>query len=554
MRHHHAARLSFSLLTVSLAALSGCRSASPDAGLYDLSDFHRTIDTDSAESQKWFDRGLAYTFGFNHGEAIHCYEQAALADPDAAMAHWGIAYAFGPHINNPAMDENASRRAWESLQAAIAAPDKTELEADLIHALSSRYAWPPPADRVPLDRAYADAMRTVYNKHGADPDVAALFAESLMILRPWALWSPDGVPAPETPEIMRVLETALADHPYHPALCHFYIHTMEASPQVAKALPYADNLRDNFPSAGHLVHMPSHIDIRLGRYHEAIVANEKAIIADDNFAAKRGAMNFYTLYRVHAYHFLVYAAMFDGQYEPAIEHARRAIAMIPPQLLIDYRDFLDAFVPMPLHVLIRFGKWDEVLAEPRPQGDLPAALATWHYARGVAFAATGRVAEAEVEQALFREARKRVPETSMLFQNSSDAILGVAELMLEGEIEYRKGNHAQAFATLRRAVEADIALNYDEPWGWMQPASHALGALLLEQGGAANLAEAQAVYEADLKRHPNNLWSLHGLAEAYRRNGREADARRLEREYRLASARADVPVAASCYCRTSTMN
>lgn len=546
----HAALLSLSLLSAALL-VSGCQSAR-STGLYELSDFHRTIDTESGDAQLWFDRGLTYTFGFNHQEAIHCYEQAAAADPDAAMAHWGVAYALGPHINNPAMDENASRRAWEALQRAKAAPNKSPLEADLITALESRYEWPAPADRSHLDRAYAEAMRVVYDRHGEDPDIAALYAESLMILRPWALWTPAGDMAPETPEIMGVLERALARDPYHPALCHFYIHTMEASPTPEKALPYADNLRDNFPSAGHLVHMPSHIDIRLGRYHEAIVANEKAIIADDNFAEQRGAMNFYTLYRVHAYHFLVYAAMFDGQYDAAITHARRAIAMIPPQLLVDMRDFLDPFVPMPLHVLIRFGKWDEVLAEPRPEGDLPAALATWHYARGVAYAATDRVEEAEREQELFRAARERVPSTSMLFQNSADSILGVAELMLEGEIEYRKGNHDEAFATLRKAVDADIALNYDEPWGWMQPASHALGALLLEQGGQKNIREAAAVYEADLKRHPNNLWALHGLSEAYRRSDRLADAQRLERDYKLASVRADVPVAASCYCRTET--
>lgn len=546
----HAALLSLSVLTVAGMFVGGCQS-SRNTGLYELSDFHRTIDTESADAQLWFDRGLAYTFGFNHGEAIHCYEQAAAADPDAAMAHWGVAYALGPHINNPGMDEDASRRAWEALQRAKAAPHKSPLEADLIAALEARYAWPAPADRFPLDQAYARAMRPVYERYGSDPDIAALYAESLMILRPWAFWTPSGDMAPETPEIMGVLERALAEHPYHPALCHFYIHTMEASPTPEKALPFADNLRDNFPSAGHLVHMPSHIDIRLGRYQDAIVANEKAIVADDNFARRRGGMNFYTLYRVHAYHFLVYAAMFDGQYDAAITHARRAIAMIPPQMLIDYRDFLDAFVPMPLHVMVRFGKWDDILAEPRPEGDLPAALALWHYARGVAYAATGRVEEAEHEQELFREARKRVPESSMLFQNSSDSILGVAELMLEGEIEYRKGNHAQAFATLRQAVDADIALNYDEPWGWMQPAAHALGALLLEQGGEKNIHEAIALYEADLERHPNNLWALHGLSEAYRRSDRLADARRLERDYQLASERADVPVGSSCYCRTT---
>ena len=392
-------------------------------------------------------------------------------------------------------------------------------------------------------------MRRVYQAHPDEALVAVLFAESLMNLQPWKHWSPDGEPAANTPEIVAVLESALDRWPDHPGLCHLYIHTMEASPTPEKALPAANRLRNAMPGAGHLVHMPSHIDVLLGHYDDVIVANQKAILADTEFLQREGAHNFYTLYRIHNYHFLVYGAMFDGQSDLALRTARELPRQVPEDMLRTQTDFLDAFIPTPLHVLVRFGRWEEILAEPEPADYLPVTRSIWHYARALAYAATGRVEEAEAEQRAFQAARATVPETSMLFQNTSLDILGVAEAMIAGEVAYRRGDFETPFEHLREAVRRDDALNYDEPWGWMQPARHALGALLLEQGG---LVEAEAVFHADLKRHPNNPWALHGLAESLERQGKASEASASRAQFDMASIRTDVHINRSCYCRVGT--
>ncbi|HMO86593.1 MAG TPA: tetratricopeptide repeat protein, partial [Lacipirellulaceae bacterium] len=331
-----------------------------------------------------------------------------------------------------------------------------------------------------------------------------------------------------------------------PMLCPLYIHAVEASPHPEKALPAANRLRNLMPGVGHLVHMPSHIDVLMGDYNEVIAANQRGIDADKVFLAREGPYNLYTLYRIHNYHFLVYGAMFDGRSELALSAAREIAQQVPEEMLREQVDFIDAFIPTPLHVLVRFGRWDEILQEPEPPNYLPMSCSIWHYARGLAYAATGRVAEAEAEQARFAAVSIQVPETSFLFQNSSRSILGVAEAMLAGEIAYRRGEFAAAFAQLEEAVRRDDALNYDEPWGWMQPARHALGALLLEQGRAA---EAEAVYRADLQRHPNNPWALHGLAESLVRQGQAAEARLVQGQFDAAMDDADVPIDRSCFCR-----
>lgn len=551
------------VLVAAALGFTGCQSAthgndwsesatipSVDEYYLDCGDFHRTVTTSHPDAQAWFDRGLYLSYGFNHDEAVRCFERAAVTDPNCAMAYWGIAYAKGPNINNTEMEEAASKAAYDAIQRAIGlSATATAVERDLIHALSKRYAMPAPANRRALDEDYADAMRIVHRMHKTDSDVSALFAESMMVLRPWNHWSPEGEPAPETPEIVKTIESGLAREPNHPGLCHFHIHVMEASPDPGQALPAANALRLQETDAGHLVHMPSHIYIQVGLYKDAIVANKKAIEKDKKYLAREGAMNFYTLYRVHNYHFLVYGAMFDGQSELALEASRELVEQVPPELLAEWTDYLDAFMPTPYHVMVRFGMWEDLLEEPRPSDDLPVTLSVWHYARGIALATLGRVDEAEQEQRDFQIAKARVPESSILFNNTSRDILGVAEAMLEGEIEYRKENYDVAFAALREAVQRDDKLNYDEPWGWMQPARHALGALSLEQ----NLfKEAAAVYKADLKRHPHNGWSLHGLAECYRRMNRDPEAIELESRFDLVWERADVAIKASCFCRVNS--
>jgi len=522
-------------------------SAVEERPYYDLGGFHRLVSTDSPQAQIWFDRGLLLCFGFNHEEAVRCFERAWQEDPGMPMALWGIAYALGPNINNLEIEPPQIAQANAFLRlAGLHADHATQLEQKLIKTLVLRYAVPVPEDRQPLNKAYADAMRNVHQVHPDDPLVAALFAESLMNLRPWNYWSPDGRPAQETPEIVSVLEKGLEKSPNYPGLCHLYIHVMEASPWPEKALLAADVLRDVAPGAGHLVHMPSHIDVLLGNYDAAIKANQKAIAADAKFLEREGAHNFYTFYRIHNYHFLVYGAMFDGQAELALSTARDIPKQVPEDFLKELTDYLDAFMPMPLHVLIRFGRWNEILEEPQPEAYLPMSRSIWHYARALAYAATGRVTKAQAERNAFEKVRTTVPETSILFNNTSRDILGVASEMVAGEIAYRKGAFDQAFKHLRKAIQLDDELNYDEPWAWMQPARHALGALLLEQG---RVAEAEEVYRNDLRRHPKNAWALHGLAESLERQGKAEDALKCQADFQTAASRADVKVDRSCFCR-----
>ncbi len=536
------------LLAMTLGVSAG-EKAKSKAEYYDLGGFHYEVTTDSKAAQLWFDRGLAMCYGFNHEEGVRCFEKAIVADPGMAMGYWGIAYALGPNINRMEIEPAQIAKAEFALQLAkLHAESCTELERELITALSKRYATPVPHDRDPLNRAYADALREIHAEHQDDPLVVTVFAESLMNLQPWKHWSPEGKPGPHTFEIVAALEAGLKRWPEYPSLCHLYIHAMEASPTPEKALPAADQLRNAMPGQGHLVHMPSHIDIWVGHYDDAIEANRKAIAADVEFLQREGPFNFYSLYRIHNYHFLVYGAMFDGQSHLALKTAKELSKQVPEDMVRAQTDFLDAFMPTDLHVMVRFGRWEDILKRSKPADYLPVSRSVWHYARALAFAATNRIAEAEAEQELFKEAKDSVPETSFLFQNASLNILGVAEEMIAGEISYRKGDLEQAFEHLREAVRRDDALNYDEPWGWMQPARHALGALLLEQN---QLTEAAAVYRKDLKRHPNNPWALRGLADCLTKLGKEEAAAKLRERFKLASRRSDVDIDRSCYCKLS---
>jgi tetratricopeptide (TPR) repeat protein len=511
----------------------------------DLQVYTFPVSTISPDAQKYFDQGLVLYYGFNHDAAIASFRQAAAYDPDLAMAWWGQAISAGPNINNPFMDSAAAHTAFLAVQEAVKlAPKATPLEQNLIRAIAERYAWPTPEDRKSLDLAYADVMREVWMEHQDNPDAGALFADAMMNLRPWDLWSPQGEPRPETPEIIMTIEKVLSMNPTHPGACHFYVHTMEASPTPGKALEAADVLRDRVPGAGHLVHMPSHIDIRVGHYDNAVKANLRGIAVDSTWTAQPG---FYAFYRAHNYHFLAYAAMFEGRRDLALWGARGIGATIPLDVVRAYPDFLDAFMPVPVHVMVRFGMWDDILAEPKPPEDLQAWTAFWRYGRTVAYAATGRVAEAEAEFAELTMACDAVPETRLLGNNTARTVLNVGLAMAEGELEYRRGNRARAFDLLALAVQRDDSLRYDEPWGWMMPVRHSLGALLLEQG---KTKEAEAVYRVDLQRHPNNGWALNGLAECLHKQGKHKEAMETGERFREAWGRADVQIKASCYCRT----
>ena len=416
------------------------------------------------------------------------------------MAHWGIAYAIGPNYNKPweAFDDQDKRNSLERALAASAAANRaaaanagadcTDVEHALIGALAKRYPRSPTEeDFGPWNDPYADAMRDVYSAHRDDLDVCALFAEALMNRTPWQLWDlVTGEPAAgaDTIEAKDALETAFREHDArganrHPGLLHMYVHLMEMSPHPERALKAGDTLVDLVPDAGHLVHMPTHIDVLCGHYQNVVARNSAAIVADRKFLERAGPMNFYSAYRCHNYHFKVYGAMFLGQYGPAMEAAEEMVRTLPADLLNTgsppMADWLEAFVPIKQHVLIRFGKWHEILEQPLPEDqDLYCVTtAMMRYTRAVAYASLSNVDAAEGERAAFIAARDRVPESRMLFNNTCLDILAVAEAMMTGEIEYRRGNHDVAFEHLDRAVELDDSLPYDEPWGWMQPARHA---------------------------------------------------------------------------------
>jgi tetratricopeptide (TPR) repeat protein len=541
---------------------------------YDLGDYHRPVSAASAEAQSWFDRGLVWCYAYNHQEASACFQKAVAADPGCAIAHWGIAYAAGPNYNKQwkAFDVIDLQQSLDLAHAATnralaVAKTASPAERALIEALRYRYPASSAAEVTPIwNDHYAQAMREVYRRYPDNLDIAALFAEAIMNRTPWQLWDiKAGRPAEgaDTTEAIAVLERAMAQPAgmRHPGLLHMYVHLMEMSPKPERALNAADALRDLVPDAGHLRHMATHIDVLCGDYANVVRSNAAAIMADQKFLAREGAINFYTLYRCHNYHFRIYGAMFLGQYATAIAAADELAAILPEHLLaIDQppmADWLESFVAMKVHVLIRFGKWREIVALPEPanQALFCVSAAMIHYAKAVALAATGNLPAAEEEARRFEAARARVPPSRYLFNNTCLDILTIAAAMMSGEIAYRKGDHDLAFAHLRRAVALDDNLPYDEPWGWMQPTRHALGALLLEQG---HVEEAEEVYRADLGldeslsracQHPENLWSLHGLHECLMRRGHRDEARIVRQRLDLAAARADVPIRSSCFCR-----
>jgi tetratricopeptide (TPR) repeat protein len=541
---------------------------------YDLGSYHRPIETPSPQAQLWFDRGMVWAYAFNHEEAIRCFDRALELDPDLAIARWGVAYSVGPNYNKAwdAFDpvDLAAALARARMELGVAANGRASaVERGLIEALQERFPTGDPNDADALHAghaAYADVMAGLAEVYPDDIDVQALAADALVNLTAWALWDiRTGEPAPgsRVVEAKRILDDALATPAgrEHPGVLHLYLHTMEMSATPQDALPAADLLRNLVPDAGHLQHMPSHIDVLCGDYRNSVVSNLSAVQADRQFVEREGPLNFYSLYRAHNLHFIVYSAMFEGNSQAAHQAADELTGQLTPELLAiespPMADWLEAFVPLRIHVLVRFGRWDELISEALPE-DLDlycSTAATIHYGRGVAHAAMGQLAQAHAERDGFREAYARIPDTRYLFNNTVHDILAIAAEMLDGEIDYREGRFDDAFAHLRRAIELDDSLPYDEPWGWMQPTRHAYGALLLEQG---HVEEAAAVYAADLGldptlsrpcQHPNNVWSLHGYHECLQRLGRTDEAGIIGQQLALARARADVPIVASCACR-----
>ncbi|KAI0179816.1 TPR domain protein [Hypoxylon sp. FL1284] len=544
---------------------------------YDLGTYRRAVTTSSDEAREWANRGLIWGYGFNHEESAKCFERAISCDGECILAYWGLAYVLGPNYNKPwdffdetELDAVMKRTHSVVEQARARIANASPVEAALVEALKYRYPQEGAGDQnwSIWNQGYADAMGTVYADFPDDLDIAALYVDALMNLTPWQLWDiHTGEPASgaRTLEAKVILERAMGQDggSRHPGLLHLYIHLMEMSVTPEAALDAANTLRNLVPDAGHLNHMPTHIDVLVGDYQSAIESNQKAILADDVFFAREDPLKFYTLYRMHDMHFRIYAAMFAGQSAVALETVARLEDALPEALLRvkspPMADWLEGFLGMRVHALIRFGRWQDTVDLPLCQdGALYCTTnALAHYAKGVALAALGRVEEAAEQRELFAEAAKAVPESRMVFNNKCVDILRVAEAMLDGELEYRRANYDPAFGHLREAVARSYALPYDEPWGWMQPPSHAYGALLLEQG---RLEQAVDVYAEDLGindklpralQHPKNVWALHGYHECLVKLGRADEANAIRPQLDEALAAADIPIKASCCCRVS---
>lgn len=498
---------------------------------------HHAITTKYELAQRYFDQGLTLCFNFNHAEAIRSFEAAAKIDPDCAMAHWGVAFAYGPNINAP-MEESAVPKAWEAVQRALRLKDKASAkERDYIDALARRYAKEPPSDRSGLDKAFADAMREVAQKHPDDLDAQVLFAESLMDTSPWNYWQEDVTPKPSAKEALAVIESVLARVPAHSGADHLYIHLVEAGPHPEKGEPSADRIGRLTPKAGHLVHMASHIYIRVGRFYDAATVNERASAADESYIDKEKPSGTYPGgYYPHNVHFLWYANDILGRSRESIAAAKKI-----SQYTLDLR--CGAIEGprqryLPLLANARFGRWGEILGAPEPAKEYPFDRAMWHYARGLAFAARQEADEAGREYSEFKELKESDAVKGMdnpYFPGSK--ILAVADRVLAGKIAGARGRSEESVAHLREAVSAEDQIPYMEPPYWYYSVRESLGSALLKTGKPA---EAEKAFREDLKELPENGWGLFGLAESLRAQGKSDEAKETEKRFKKAWKHADV--------------
>lgn len=532
-----------------LASLSACArdARTPDAATVadaapapvpvhyfdNLGAYSRPISSRDADAQRWFDQGMRLMYGFNHEAAGRSFAEAARRDPACAICWWGQAVVLGPNVNLAMQDEAAAPAFAHSRKALSLVAHASPVEGALIEALARRYADSKPADRKPLDEAYAAAMAQVVADYPDDLDAATLYAEALMDLSPWAYWTKSGAPAsPNTPLLVAQLERVLARDPGHIGAIHYYVHATEASARPEAAEPHADRLAMLSPGSGHLVHMPSHTYIRVGRYHDATLVNLKATDADRHFLEFcRGSSGVYPLgYVPHNWHFIVTTAALEGNAERAIHAADQTAARaLDKPYAAPPLEFMQQFVISPLLARVRFQRWDELLAQRTSPSPLPYPTAIWHYARGRARAGTGALDDAARELAALEAIARdpRIAKVSFQDVNHADAVLKVAVASLRGELALARGQRAAGLAALRDAVAAEDALNYVEPPEWPLQNRHRLGAALL---AAKQHAEAEAVFRADLVVFPKNGWALRGLADALEAQGRrdEAEAARAE--------------------------
>ncbi len=550
----HPARC-ISLTLATLLVLTACEAptprtaaAQPAPALFEtFGTLHRDTGSRIPAAQRYFDQGLRMAYGFNHEAAGRAFAEAARLDPDCAICVWGQALVLGPNINmameaTAAKDATALARRAQALSAHARPVDRA-----LIAALLQRYADPAPADRKPFDRAYADAMASVVRDHPDDDDAATLYAEALMDLSPWAYWTPDGKPTESTPRILATLERVLQRNPQHIGAMHYYIHATEASPTPQRAEPYADRLAALAPGSGHLVHMPAHTYIRIGRYHDATLTNLAAGTADKTFLTFcHGSNGVYPLgYVPHNWHFATMTAGLTGSRTLALEAAAQAAQRVDRGMMATPPlEAMQLFLVAPLFTQVRFGEWDAILAQADAPAALPFPTAIWHFARGMAQVRKGALAHAQDELDALRgiAADPALAKVSFLDINHADALVAVAVPLLRGELLRAQGRSSDGIAALREAAAAEDALNYDEPADWPLPIRPYLGAALLEAGDAR---AAQAAYREDLATYPDNGWSLYGLAQAQRKLGETAAAQDSARRHAAAWQWADMPLTAS---------
>ncbi len=523
--------------TESTDAAAPQKNQSDTVPLYrNLGSHHKRISTKISAAQQYFDQGLRLVYGFNHAEAIRSFTRAAELDPTCAMCYWGIALAYGPHVNAP-MDAASGVAAYAALQKARSLQSHaTAPERAYIEALAQRYEADPPADRVRLDTSYSRAMGQVAKTYPKDLDAAALYAESLMDLRPWNYWRPDGTPYPGTEEIVRQLERVISKNPNHPGACHYYIHAVEAVNPKA-AVPCAERLARLMPGEGHMVHMPAHIYIRVGRWNDAIQANQHAIHSDEVFIEGQHPMGVYPLaYYPHNIHFLAFASTMAGRSAQAIEAADTLTSKVNLDAARQV-GMLQEMLPYHVLTLTTFGKWDEVLSAPLPPEDIRFSYAMAHYARGVAHAAKGEWVEAQAALD-----RVTAADASTLEGAEGKTALSIAVHALSGEMAIRRGDLDMGITHFKEAANIEDAGLYFEPPKWYYPIRHSLGAALLKAG---QHAEAEKVYREDLRRFPENGWSLFGLTQALRAQGKKDEATATEARFRKAWPDADVTLTAS---------
>jgi tetratricopeptide (TPR) repeat protein len=535
-------RVAVALAVVCLSTPAFAQTSSPPPLYPGLGKTHHKVTTTKDEAQKYFDQGLALTYGFNHDEAYRAYERASQLDPNCAMAFWGMALVLGPNINWP-MDPSLEPKAYGHIQKALQlASTVTPAERDYIQALAKRYAATGSPGRSPRDSAYTDAMRDLAHKYPDDADAQCLFAESMMDLRPWEYWTHDKKPNPGTDELMQTIETSLTKNPAHVGLIHLYIHAVEAGPNPEKAIPYADKLPALIPGAGHLVHMPTHLSRVAGRWDQAEDLNQKAAGVDLAYIQSQKPTGMYSLiYYSHNLHFVAYASSMEGASAKALAAANKLFANVPPDV-VKQVSMAEMYTPWQILVLARFGRWDDILAFQAPPSYYRYTNAMLHYARGLAYAAKQKPDLASAERDSLKAAYDALPDNYQVGLNMAKPVLRVALALLGGEIAIKDDKAAFAIAMLRAAVAAEDSLHYDEPPAWSAPTRQYLGAeyLVLDKP-----VDAEAVYREDLARNPNNGWSLYGLAKALRRQGKFAEGTEIYAQFQTAWKRADVQLTAS---------